>query len=153
MLVVRNPYSWCHRAIRRKPPSFRVELPANEQLRLVAEHWSNSYRVALDDAARVGNLTVVRFEDFVADPATTVRRLCEFLGLEFERTMVPAPRQKLPFATLPGDRKWYPLFADSWLAHVSEQEAAIVEARCGPLAQELGYRWDGGRTAAARSVA
>ena len=153
VLVVRNPYSWCHRAIRRKPPSFRVELSADEQLRLVAEHWSNSYRIALDDAAQVGNVTVVRFEDFVADPRATVRRLCELLGLEFDGAMVPEPRQKLPFATLPGDRKWFPLFADTWLAQVSEREASIVESRCGPLAEQLGYRRDGTRAEPARSVA
>ena len=144
-LVVRNPYSWCHRAVRRKPPSLRVPLSPDEQLRLVAEHWSNSYRIALEDAAEAGNVTVVRFEDFVADSEATIRRLCASLDLEFDAAMVPRADQTLPFATLPGDRKWYPLYPDAWLADVSDREAAIIERLCGPLAERFGYRRDGSR--------
>ena len=53
--------------------------------------------------------------------------------------MVPRPGDRFPFATLPGDRKWYPLFADPWLAQVTDREAEIVAGVCGPLATELGY--------------
>jgi hypothetical protein len=140
VLVVRNPYSWCHRAVRRKPPSLRVPLGPDELLPIVAEHWANSYRIALEDASETGRLTVVRFEDFVADPEATVRRLCAALELEFEEAMVPRAGDTMPFATLPGDRKWDPLYPDSWLDDVTDREAAIVERRCGVLAERLGYR-------------
>ena len=143
VLVVRNPYSWCYRAVRRKRPTYRVPLAPEEELKLAAEHWTNSYRIALDDAQRVPNVTVVRFEDFVADPAAVVRRLCAALGLEVEAAMVPQPGHRLPFATLPGDRKWYPLFPDPWLAEVTDSEAAVIAAVCEPLATELGYERTG----------
>ena len=91
VLVVRNPYGWCHRAVRRKRPAHRVVLAPEQELRLAAEHWSNSYRIALEDAATIPNVAVVRFEDFVADPETTVRSLCAFVGLDFEPAMVPRP--------------------------------------------------------------
>jgi Sulfotransferase family len=141
VLVARNPYGWCHRAVRRKRPAYRLVLPPEQELRLAAEHWSNSYRIALEDAATIPNVAVVRFEDFVADPETTVRSLCAFVGLDFEPAMVPRPGDRFPFATLPGDRKWYPLFPDPWLAQVTEREAEIVASVCGPLARELGYEW------------
>ena len=108
-------------------------------VRLVAQHWTNSYRVALDDARSTPNVTLVRFEDFVAEPDATVRRLSAFVGLEFEPAMVPRPGDTFPFATLPGDRKWYPLFPDPWLAEVTEDEASVVAELCEPLASELGY--------------
>jgi Sulfotransferase family len=139
VLVVRNPYSWCHRAVRRKRPTYRVEPTREEELRLVAQHWANSYRIALDDARSTPNVTLVRFEDFVAEPEATVRRLSDFVGLELEPAMVPRPGDRFPFATLPGDRKWYPLFPDPWLAEVTEEEAAAVAEVCEPLAGELGY--------------
>jgi Sulfotransferase family len=142
VLVLRNPWSWCHRAIRRKPPSYRVVPPRDEQLRLAAEHWANSYATALADAARVPNVLTLRFEDFVADPEGTIRALSASLGLEFEPRQVPQPRQPFPFATLPGDRKWYPLFPDPWLAEVDDREAEIVERECGPLARRFGYSVD-----------
>jgi hypothetical protein len=75
----------------------------------------------------------------VADPEATVRRLSELAGLELEPAMVPRPGDTFPFATLPGDRKWYPLFPDPWLAEVTEDEVAIVAGVCEPLAGELGY--------------
>ena len=154
MLVVRNPYSWCYRAVRRKPPSYRVVLSSAERLRHAAEHWANSYRIALEDAARLrAPLAVVRLEDFVADAETTVRRLCDALELEFEPGMVPQPGQRLPFATLPGDRKWYPLVEDEWLGRVTDEGAAIVESVCEPLAEQLGYRRGGSTVAPTGSAA
>jgi hypothetical protein len=57
--------------------------------------------------------------------------------------MVPQPGDRFPFATLPGDRKWYPLFPDPWLAEVTDQEAEIVASVCEPLASELGYTREG----------
>lgn len=139
VFVVRNPYSWCHRAVRRKRPSYRVRLAPEEELRLAAEHWSNSCRIALEDAQSVPNVTTVRFEDFVADPEPVVRGLCGFLGLDFDAAMVPQPGQRFPFATLPNDRKWHPLFPDPYLAQVTEQEAELIASVCEPLATELGY--------------
>ena len=59
VLVVRNPYSWCHRAVLRKRPSYRVDLEAEQELRLTAEHWVNSYRIALDDARRIPNVAAL----------------------------------------------------------------------------------------------
>ena len=141
VLVVRNPYTWCYRAVRRKRPAHRAGLAPEQELRLAAEHWTNSYGIALTDAQHVPNVAVVRFEDFVTDRESVVRRLCAFLGLAFDAAMVPQPGQRFPFATLPGDRKWYPLFPDPWLAQVTEQEAEIVASVCGPLARELGYEW------------
>ena len=144
VLVVRNPYSWCYRAVRRKRPSYRVTLSPEEELRLAAEHWTNSCRIALEDVA-----TVVRFEDFVADPEAVVRRLCDVTGLDFQPAMVPRPGDRFPFATLPGDRKWHPLFADPWLAQVTDQEAEIVASVCEPLARRLGYDRTSSLTSAA----
>jgi plasmid stabilization system protein ParE len=147
VLVVRNPYTWAYRAIRRKPPSWRVDVSAEDQLRLVAEHWANSCRVALDDGAEAPGFAVLRFEDFLADPAQVIHALCNVVGLDFdERTMIPQPGHTFPFETLPSDRKWYPLIPDPWLEHVSERDAEIIEDRCSGLAKVFGYTRDGTAT-------
>jgi hypothetical protein len=118
-------------------------LAPEQELRLAAEHWRNSYSTALHDAQTIPNVAVVRFEDFVAEPEATIRRLCAFLDLELEPGMIPRAGDRLPFATLPDDRKWYPLVSDRWLAQVSHWEAAIIASECEPLASELGYGGDG----------
>jgi Sulfotransferase family len=143
LLVLRNPYTACFSAVRRKPPSWRTSLPEDEQLRVAAEHWRNSFGLALEDGAKTGRLAAVRFEDFAADPVAVVRAICAFAGLDFDVDLTPQPGQRRPFATLPSDRKWYPLYEDAWRAQVLEAEAAIIDEVCQPLARELGYAFEG----------
>lgn len=139
VLVLRDPYIFCPRSILRKQAAFVQEVSHEHRLRLAAEHWANSYRLALEDGEQVPNFTTVRFEDFLVDPEQIVRELCSFLQLEFDPEMVPAEGQTLPFATLPGDRKWYPVGPDHDPPELSARERAIIEERCLPLAQRFGY--------------
>jgi hypothetical protein len=144
LLVLRNPYTACFSAIRRKPPSWRSVPAYEQQLRLVAEHWRNSYGLALADGAETGGrLAAVRFEDFVADPAAVVRAACAFVDLEFEVDLTPQASHRRPFPTLPSDRKWYPLYEDAWRARVPEADAEAIDEVCQPLARELGYAFEG----------
>lgn len=137
VLVLRNPYAICPRALRRKPPSWRTPLPYERQLTLAAQHWENLTRLALEDGRRTDRFGAIRFEDFLRNPEAVVQAICELVGLSYRPELVPRPGDSRPFATLPTDTKWYPLREDSW--EVSEEEIAIVAARCGRLATRLGY--------------
>jgi hypothetical protein len=139
LLVTRNPYASCPWIVRRKPPSFRVELSYERQLELTAEHWDNAYRIALDDGQKIDRFAVVRYEDWIADPVSSTKRLCTMLELEFDPAMLPQPGQSRPFATLPSDRKWFPLYPDTRLENLTEAEADVIGARCDTLAERLGY--------------
>lgn len=138
VLVTRNPYSMAYRGAVREYA--HVELGHEARVRLAAEQWENSYRIALQDGEELDRFSVVRFEDFVEDAVSVVRDLCAFVDLPFDEELVPQPHHTLPRATYPvGDAKWYPLRPDSWLPRVVEQDAAIIAARCGALAERLGY--------------
>jgi hypothetical protein len=139
LLVVRNPYTMCFRAVRRKPPAWRTEVSYADQVRVVAQHWRNSTRLALADGPPTGRFLAVRFEDFVREPATVVRALCAAVGLSDESDLVPRAGQPMPFATLPWDRKWYPLADDEWRDKVGDLEAQIVAEECSEIAEQLGY--------------
>jgi hypothetical protein len=141
LLVLRNPFTFCFRAVRRKPPSWRVVPPYEQQLRLAAEHWENSYRLALAEGKKTGRFAAVRFEDFISNPEETMRAICGFVQLDFDRDLVPQPGHRIPFATLPSDSKWHPLREDQWRDQVSESDAAVIEERCQPLAASLGYHY------------
>lgn len=149
VLVARSPYACCPWLVRRKPPSFRVELSWERRLELAAEHWANAYGTALEDGRRISNFTVVRFEDWLADPEAEVRRLSAALGLPFDDAMVPRKGQRLPFATLRGDRKWYPLYPDVRAADLSPADVETIERRCGAVAARLGYERPPARTESA----
>jgi hypothetical protein len=142
VLVVRNPYATCVRVLTTKPPSFRFEVPHDRRLALVAEHWENSMRLALEDAAAVESFTVVRVEDFLARPEATVTALASRVGLDVVPEMTPRPEHEKPFATLSSDRKWWPLEPDRGVTEVSAADADIVKARCGALVERFGYRLD-----------
>jgi Sulfotransferase family len=139
VLVVRNPYETCCWAVERKPQLFPHGLAREKRMALAAEHWSNSYETAVRDAESVDNVAAVRFEDFLRDPERIVRALCEFVELDFDGDMVPGPGQKLPFATLPGDRKWYPLYPSTWLEKATREDREIVARRCAEPAGRFGY--------------
>jgi hypothetical protein len=139
VLVLRNPYTHCFRAVRRKPPSWQREVSYEDSLRIAAEHWENSFRLALEDGSQTDRFVVVRFEDFVRDSAAQIRRICKTVGLSYSDELVPQPGHRMPFGTLPHDRKWFPLHGDEWRSRLPEEQMAIVEERCGELATQLGY--------------
>lgn len=143
VLVVRNPYGACTWALERKPPSFGAHVDGMRRLHLIAEHWAHAHQIALDDARLLGDTVVVRFEDFLVDPAEVVRALCDFTGLEYDHSMVPRPGQPLPYATLPADRKWYPLYEDDRLGRAAPADVAAVNAHCEELTVHFGYTPDG----------
>ena len=61
------------------------------------------------------------------------------LGAEAAAYLVPRAGHRLPFATLPWDRKWFPLQDDEWRDKVGDAEAQIVNEECGQVAEQLGY--------------
>jgi Sulfotransferase family len=138
LLVLRNPYAACDHALRRKPPSWRATLPYEQQLRLTAEHWENVCRIAFEDGRRTQRFAAVRFEDFVHSPEPIVRAICRLVDLPYRAELVPRAGDRLPFATLPGDTKWYPL-REPPAPSLTGEPAQVIAARCGPLAQRFGY--------------
>jgi len=139
VLVVRNPYAMVFSSARPGWPLFRREVPREQWLEIAAQHWANSMRTALGDGERVEHFSVVRFEDFLADPAATVESICRFTGLDFDPDMLPQPHHRAPRGTWPGDYKWYPLFQDLRVPEVGPEEIAVVDRYCRDLAVRLGY--------------
>jgi hypothetical protein len=140
VIVTRDPYETCRWIVARKGNEFfRPHVSDRRRLELAAEHWSNAYRIAIADARRAGGATVVRFEDFLDDPRTVVRRLCEFVGLELGEAMIPQPGQRRPLATLPGDRKWYPLYRSASVPEITREERDVIGSRCAEMAEYFGY--------------
>jgi Sulfotransferase family len=54
----------------------------------VAEHWLQTLAVARRQARDLPFYVEVKYEDLVRDPAATLRRLCGFLELEWEESML-----------------------------------------------------------------
>lgn len=90
----------------------------------------------------VGGLLTVRYESFVADPEETARAVCEFVGEDFESTMLSTHESARTFVPEPQSPKIVePISADSpdWTIRLTERQLVQVEAVCGPVMEELGY--------------
>ena len=100
-------------------------------------------RLALEDGPKTGRFVAIRFEDFLANPEAVIDAVCSAVDLSYRSDLVPQPHHRMPFATLPTDRKWFPLGQDKWRHHVTTHDAEIIEEECGDIAETLGYgRWD-----------
>ncbi len=74
----------------------------------------------------------VRFEDLVADPDGEMKRICDFLGVEYDVAML----------NIEGDTTYSrpsAKFARQWRDKLSPQEIAWVEYQCEDLMKSRGY--------------
>jgi len=61
--------------------SFATQKWSETSLDSLIQHWLVCHEIFLEDAPRIRRLVLVRYEDFVADPAGVVGRIQERLGL------------------------------------------------------------------------
>ena len=99
-------------------PGWR-ELAGAPLERIVAQQWSATTRILLDDLAALpkGRWLALRYESFIASPQTAISRLCEGLDLTWDRQLgasLPLARHTL---TRPS--------ADKWRAHAEAIESVF----------------------------
>ena len=79
---------------------------------VAAHQWRSANEIALDDLESLPReqWTAVACRDLVADPAATVRRLCEFTGVPFDAALLARTARVLPLSrythTPPAPDKW-----------------------------------------------
>jgi hypothetical protein len=92
----------------------------------------------------------VRYEELVEQPETELRRLCTYLGMEFDERMLSfyldadvrlqAPPEMVPFhrnTLMPSHRS-----ARDWRVQMTPPDVEVFEAVAGELLEQLGYeRW------------
>jgi hypothetical protein len=129
----------------------------------VAERWKGRILRAREQAERLNHYLELRYEDLVREPEATLRRLCEFIDLPFDPTMLryyeraedrlqemardlpPEPgKPRRPadhrmeahaLTTKPPD----PGRLELWRNEMSPDDLATFEEVAGDLLAELGY--------------
>ncbi len=113
-----------------RPPGWRdwLELPAPVML---ARQWRSLVSVARDELRAEfpeSQWIEFRYEDFVADPETGLRRFGETTGLAIDDAFLAGA---LP--TIRDDR------VDAWKADLDRETVAAIEGETSDLLRELGY--------------
>jgi hypothetical protein len=101
--------------------------------------WVEANRVALD---LIGHprFMLLRFEDLVQGPEGEVRKICRFLGVEFERAMLDVPQVNSSNRPNLADRKGIATdVLDRWPQILSESEIAICERVTERLMKRFSY--------------
>ncbi len=96
--------------------------------------------------ARGRDLHVIRYEDLVAAPESTLREVCAFLGLPYDPAMLAFHAGEGAAAQAAASETWRnldrPLMRDNcgkWRRGLAAAEASWVEAVCGDLMPLFGY--------------
>ncbi len=79
---------------------------------IAAQQWLQANEIALQDLQQLqaDRWTSVAFHDFLADPAATIQRICDFLDLPFDEALQTRTAGPLPLSrytqTAPASEKW-----------------------------------------------
>lgn len=71
------------------------------------------------------NLMIMRYEDLVKDPETVVRKMCEFVGEQFEPNMVTVDTHNSSVQT--GGHGIFSSSIGTWRANLSAEETCIAQ--------------------------
>lgn len=143
LLVTRNPYAMCQRAVRKVLAN--LGMSRSERVECAVQHWDNSMRSALDDGRELEGFGVVRFEDFLNAPEKTLARIAEIVEMDLSPGLLPSSEDRMPLGT-PPDGKWHPLrpdINDKYLGDLCPDLAEAVDERCEDLVDRLGYTLTG----------
>lgn len=134
---------------RRRLAADGVKVPRYQSLRVwvnyhpytVARLWSQATGAALA-LAQHPRVTLVKFEDLLQQPETTVRQLCGRLGLSYEASMLDVGQINSSHQSSAGGarRGLRTTAIDTWRQILSRTETAIAERRCAQLMDRLGYQ-------------
>jgi hypothetical protein len=111
----------------------------------VADWWTESvaYGLAAESWGGTERVARVRYEDLVLSFESTVRKLCSFVGLDFQPAMLKADGFKVPGYTttqhaLVGSVP-QPSRVNAWERSLAARQIEIFEAIAGELLRYLGY--------------
>ncbi len=105
----------------------------------VAQLWNKATRLALNlvDHPR---FKLIRFEDLIERPESTLRDVAAFLEVPFESTMLDVAQVNSSHdrgnETSGGFNR---STLERWRATLTRDELAVVDARCGRLMKQVGY--------------
>ena len=114
------------------PPGWQA-LKGKPVPEVAAFQWATTNRIIMDDLEQIPaeRRHVVRYSDFVADPAAVIRGVCAFAGLEFDAALSERTGGDLP----PSRHTLTPPEAGKWKKNAAEIEPLIPDLQ--PVMERL----------------
>ena len=115
-------------------------------LMFALRQWRKSMAYALENVGKKDNFLLVRYEDFVDNPEKEARRICSFLGVDYEEKMVDVGayrgkkgeewKQNSSFGSSQEITK---KFSEKWREILNEKQVQFVEDLCDVEMKSFGY--------------
>jgi hypothetical protein len=129
---------------------FYSGLKRGQTRRTALNAWQRTYRRAIPLLSKVvqsNDLLQVRYEDLTADPARELQRVCRFISLRFDSSMLDFRAR--PHHVVNGNDMRLGTSAtirvdDAWKHALAAADVEYFETHAGRLNQQLGYQsWSG----------
>ncbi len=96
------------------------------------QRWSRKIRSGRDQEHLMEHYAEIRYEDLVAEPEKTLRRVCEIIDLPFDEAMLEPPERDAIVAELGP--------VGGWRERLAPDQLAAFEDAAGEMLDLLGYR-------------
>lgn len=135
----------------RDPRAVAASLIRSNVHRSTAYYAARRWRMDVDfglayEKAAPDRVLRLAYEELVTDPERTLRRVCQFCGLEFDPVMLASPQGDAAeyssfYAQIHAhvDRPATKAFVDRWAGDLSAEQVALIEAVAGERMDQLGY--------------
>jgi hypothetical protein len=102
--------------------------------------WRAATRASLRARERHGpeRVRIQRYEDLIRDSEPELRQLTEWLGLEYDQSLLDVAVSNSSFI-VPGDRGISTEPLDRWSTNLPANEISVLQSCCGSLMRAVGY--------------
>lgn len=103
-------------------------------------HWRRAIALHREYAAHYRDrYLLTRFEDLIADPESVIKRLCTFIGVQFDERMLDQVVLNSSFVPRGGAKGFDTAVLSRWREHLSPLTARWFATRCRRELMEFGY--------------
>lgn len=141
-------YIYLYRDGRDVACSFRKAVVGEKHFYHIAKEWAATQQQALGMRERIGpdRFISISYESLTRDPELTMRLLCKFLGVRFNRSMLEFYKSDEAKRAAESSDLWgnvaKPIMADNtrkFLREVGESDIRLFESVAGDVLEALGY--------------
>ena len=145
-----NPlYIYLYRDGRDVALSFSKAIVGEKHMYYVAKQWKEEQDLCIELVEKLGKNRVfsISYEELLEDPEGVLQRLCDFLKVTFNDTMLSYYQSKESAVTADSGKMWenlsQPIIKDNFnkfLKELSEEQITIFESVAGSTLEKLNYK-------------
>lgn len=129
--------------------SFRKAIVGDKHVYHLASKWKREQELAIEYLGKLSpvNFIVIRYEEFIKEPAVFIKEICVKLGIKYHSTVTDYFKSEESSRTAEAGEMWKnvtkPVIKNNtgkFLKELSHNDIAIYETVAGDMLEKLGYK-------------